>query len=212
MEKSQSIKNISAALLLFQVKMGKIKKDANNPFFKSKYATLSTILEHIQIPLSECGLSYSQFPTGDNGLTTILMHPDSGEYIQSTYNIQPVYEYQKEKDKDGNIVWRADTPHVTPQSMGSAITYARRYALGAILGLNIDDDDDGNAGSGRSGSLRQNVGNAQNEDPRQWLNENTESFIKVTEALKSGTYKISDIEKKYRLSKTMKDKLSQIKP
>lgn len=209
MEKSESIKNIANALLLFQVKMGKIKKDANNPFFKSKYATLSTILEHIQIPMSESGLSYTQFPNGENGLTTILMHPESGEFIQATYNIQPSYEYQKEKDGSGQIVWRSDKPHITPQGMGSAITYARRYALGAILGLNIDDDDDGNAASGKN---TQNKQKNDYETALPWLNENTEAFIKVCEALKGGNYTIDQVEKKYRVSKPIKEKLSSLIP
>jgi len=124
MNKSQSIKNIGKAIGLFQIKCDKIKKDSVNPFFSSKYASLNTILEAIQIPLQESGLAVSQFPDGDS-LTTILMHPESGEFMEASYNIHPA--------------------KVDPQGIGSAITYARRYALGAILGLNIDEDDDGNA-------------------------------------------------------------------
>lgn len=129
MEKSQSIKELSKALALFHTQVGKIKKDANNPFFKSKYATLSNILDVIQEPLQKSGLIFTQFPDGENGLTSILVHPESDQYLQATYNMHPVKN--------------------DPQSMGSAITYARRYALGAILGLNIDEDDDGNAASGK---------------------------------------------------------------
>ena len=124
MEKSVSIQNIGKALALFNMKMGKITKDKTNPFFKSSYATLSTILEHIQLPLIECNLAITQFPTENNTLTTILIHSESGEYIQGSYSLSPIKN--------------------DPQSIGSAITYARRYALGAVLGLNIDDDDDGN--------------------------------------------------------------------
>lgn len=127
MEKSPSIIELAQALTCFQGKMGKIKKDANNPFFKSKYASLGNILEAIQEPLSECGLCFSQFPTDSHGLTTILMHAKSGEYLQATYFMKPV--------KDD------------PQGIGSSITYQRRYSLSAILGLNIDEDDDGNTAS-----------------------------------------------------------------
>lgn len=159
MEKSPSIKNISAAMLKFHGLVGKITKDANNPFFstaskKVKYASLSNIQEAIRQPLQDAGLTYVQFPDGDNGLTTILMHAESGEYIQATYVMHPAPAYDKEKDGTGQIVWRSE-PYVSPQGLGSAITYARRYALGAILGLNIDDDDDGNAASQPQGKAKQ---------------------------------------------------------
>lgn len=127
MERSESIKNLACALSKFQREAGKIKKGETNPFFKSRYASLANILDAIMEPLTSNGLSVSQFPSGENGLTTILMH-DSGEFIAETYFMKPVKN--------------------DPQSLGSSITYQRRYSLGAILGLNIDDDDDGNKASG----------------------------------------------------------------
>jgi hypothetical protein len=129
MNKSESIKNIAGALVKFQASVSKVAKEANNPFFKSKYASLANILDTIQKPLSECGLAISQFPDG-NALTTIILHADSGEWMESSY-VMPV---AKQND---------------PQAMGSAMTYARRYALGSILNLNIDDDDDGEKAMGR---------------------------------------------------------------
>jgi len=119
---------IAAALIEFNAKIGKIKKDTKNPFFKSTYASLSTILEAIGEPLRETGLSFVQFPSGQYGLRTILMHV-SGQYIEDSYDMKPI--------KDD------------PQGRGSCITYQRRYALASILGLNIDSDDDGNAASGK---------------------------------------------------------------
>lgn len=124
MKKSESIKEIAKALQTFHVKCDTIKKDAKNPFFKSTYASLSNILDAINEPLIECGLSISQFPTGNDGLTTILMH-ESGEYIAGEYSMKPA--------KDD------------PQGRGSAITYQRRYAIASVLALNIDEDDDANA-------------------------------------------------------------------
>ncbi len=126
MEKSESIKELATALCKFQGAVEKVRKSETNPFFKSKYADLSSILDVIRIPLSENGLSFVQFPKDKNGLETMLMHT-SGEWMSATYEMKPT--------KDD------------PQGLGSAITYQRRYALGAILGLNIDDDDDGNAAS-----------------------------------------------------------------
>lgn len=126
MQTSESIKNIATALVGFHKEVGKIAKDSNNPFFKSKYASLSNILDGISDPLNNNGLSVVQFPDGENGLTTRLIHI-SGEWMEANYQMRPA--------KDD------------PQGRGSALTYQRRYALGAILSLNIDEDDDGNKAS-----------------------------------------------------------------
>ncbi|MFA5768596.1 MAG: ERF family protein [Bacteroidales bacterium] len=126
MEKSESIKNIANALLTFADKVGKVMKGSTNPYFNSRYADLPTILDVIGAPLRESGLVITQHPDGD-GLTTLLLHPASGEWMASTGVMHPV---------------KSD-----PQAIGSAITYQRRYSIGSILCLNIDDDDDGNSAS-----------------------------------------------------------------
>jgi hypothetical protein len=126
MQTSEKLEKLPLALLEFHKKVGKIIKSDNNPFFKSKYASLATILDVITEPLTDCGLIIIQFPTGLYQLTTRLQHT-SGEYMQSTYEMQPVKH--------------------SPQDAGSVITYQRRYAIGAILNLNIDEDDDGNKAS-----------------------------------------------------------------
>lgn len=100
--------------------MEAIKKDSTNPFFKSRYASLGAIIEDTRDPLAKNGLSYAQFPSGEYGLDTILMHT-SGEWIKSNYIMKPIDQ--------------------KPQSLGSALTYQRRYALCAILGLQVEDDD-----------------------------------------------------------------------
>jgi hypothetical protein len=131
MTKSESIKELATALCAFQASVEAISKDSVNPFFKSKYASLSTIIEETRDLLAKNGLSYAQFPTSSLGqtdgvrLATILMH-SSGEWIADEFPVSPVDN--------------------KPQSVGSAITYARRYALQSILGLQVDDDD-GNAAS-----------------------------------------------------------------
>ena len=129
MEKSDSIIELAIALNGFHKSVGKIKKGSENPFFKSKYADLSDILDKISEPLTENGLSIIQLPKDVNELETILIHT-SGQFISSTYKMTPV--------------------KTDPQSLGSAITYQRRYALSAILSLNIDADDDGNGASGKT--------------------------------------------------------------
>lgn len=126
MNKSESIKELATALCKFQGAVETVRKEATNPFFKSKYASLANILDVIRKPLFENGLSFVQLPAGEHSLTTMLMHV-SGEWIEETYSMTPTKN--------------------DPQGLGSVITYQRRYALGAVLGLNIDEDDDGNSGS-----------------------------------------------------------------
>lgn len=123
MEKSESIKSIATAICEFQRNVAGIKKTETNPFFKSKYASLGDILDVIRKPLADNGLSFVQFPRGRFCLETMLMHV-SGEWLSETYEMTPTKN--------------------DPQGAGSVITYQRRYALGAILGLNTDVDDDGN--------------------------------------------------------------------
>ena len=116
------------ALVGFHAEVGTIRKDSTNPFFGSKYASLSTILSQVLPVLTKHGLTIIQLPSG-TGLTTTLAHT-SGQYISQTMDLMPV---------------KAD-----PQAQGSAITYARRYAVSAVLSLNVDEDDDGNAATAQA--------------------------------------------------------------
>ena len=134
MERSESIKELSKALVEFHKKVGKVIKDAKGNIptksgssYSYRYATLSNILDVIQEPLNECGLTVIQLPTAEFELETMLTHV-SGEYIVSRYLMRPTQN--------------------NPQGIGSCITYQRRYAIGAILGLNIDEDDDAAAACG----------------------------------------------------------------
>lgn len=138
MKHSDSIKAIAPALLAAQKAIAFAKKDATNPHFKNKYADLPAVIEAIKPALNDAGISYIQTPApSDDGklhLTTTLLH-ESGEWIADTL-VMPL-------------------PKQDPQGYGSAITYARRYALAAITGL-YQDDDDGNAASGNRGAPAQN--------------------------------------------------------
>lgn len=131
-----TISSLTKGLCIFHKNVYKIPKRSKNPFFKSTYANLSDILEAIKEPLDKAGLVIMQFPVED-GLTTMLTHAESGEFIQATYKM-PI---AKQND---------------PQATGSAITYARRYAIAAILTLDIDDDDDGNSASGKGNKSEKN--------------------------------------------------------
>ena len=178
------MENITKALVKFHMEVGKIKKDAKNPFFNSSYASLSNILDVVTPPLVTCGLVIIQMPIGDGLLKTILAH-ESGEFIESEFDMK--------------IVKR------DPQSMGSAITYARRYALGAILCLNIDEDDDANTATP---SPQERV------DEKAWFNATSKdgalnkAGITACNALISGKRTWNDLEAKYKVSK--KDKEAMI--
>lgn len=124
---SPTIQNLAKALSEFQAEIKNPANTANNPFFSSKYAPLSDILNLVRPILGKYGLSVVQMPSGDGQniiVTTVLLH-SSGEWIES----EP-------------LTLKADKP--TAQGAGSGITYARRYALSAILGISSEDDDDGN--------------------------------------------------------------------
>lgn len=131
MEKSQSIANLAAALAKFQGEVRNAPKSADNPYFKSKYTPLDVVVDHIRPILEKNGLSYIQSCGGDGAIvtvTTLIMH-SSGEWIETEA-----------------LSLKADK--MTAQGAGSAITYARRYALTAAFGIASDEDDDGNIATG----------------------------------------------------------------
>jgi hypothetical protein len=131
MIQSESIANLSLALSIVQGKMSHAVKDSANPFFKSKYADLESVWDACRSLLAENGLAVMQFPgmyselDKSMSLTTIISHK-SGEYISQEMSVP---------------VTKADA-----QGAGSAITYMRRYALAAVVGV-VQADDDGNAAS-----------------------------------------------------------------
>jgi len=124
--KSESIKELATALCKAQGEMKFAVKDAANPFFKSRYADLASVIEAVKIPFANNGISFVQGTDFEDTaviIETMLMH-SSGEWLSSRLKMQPVKN--------------------DPQSVGSAITYGKRYGLQAIAGV-PSDDDDGNA-------------------------------------------------------------------
>ena len=128
MKQSENITDLATALCLAQAQMGGAIKDSNNPFFKSSYADLTSVIKVIKQPFADNGLSFVQFPITSEGgkgvgVSTMIMH-SSGQWVQG--------EYLLPMDK------------ITAQGAGSAITYARRYALQAMAGIpTVDDDAEG---------------------------------------------------------------------
>jgi hypothetical protein len=130
MNTSTSIGKIAPAFLKAQMSMGAAKKGESNPYFKSKYADLSSVLEACKDALNANGISILQPhvtefnpTTGDevHFVETRLVH-ESGEFISSRTKIV----VSKQND---------------PQSLGSSISYARRYGLQSLISLPAEDDD-----------------------------------------------------------------------
>ena len=119
----------AAALVAALGELSNVAKNATNPHFRNKYASLDAILDAVRPVLKKHGLAISQEPiTSDGmvGVTTRIIHT-SGEATTSTL-LLPVTQN-------------------TAQGFGSALTYARRYAVASILGIAADDDDDGQEAS-----------------------------------------------------------------
>ena len=126
---SENLADLAAALCAVQGELKPAIKQADNPFFKSKYVDLPGVWEAIRPLLAKNGLSVVQtFTASADGPTivTTLMHK-SGQWVSSELFLKPA---------------KSD-----PQGVGSAITYGRRYALAAMVGVVADEDDDGNAAS-----------------------------------------------------------------
>ena len=123
MKSSESLEKLSLALCSAQGAMGGAVKGSANPFFKSSYADLTSVIKAIKQPCFDNGLSYVQLPHRDGnsiGVVTRLMHT-SGQWLEHEFTLPMV---------------KGD-----PQAAGSAITYARRYALQALFGIPAVDDD-----------------------------------------------------------------------
>lgn len=150
---SETIINLSKALVETQKELKQPLKDAKNPFFKSEYVPLENVAEAITESATKHGLAFSQYATttetGNVSVGTIVFH-ESGEFIEF-----PPLILKPENTK--------------PQSIGSAITYAKRYSLSAVFGITSDKDDDGNKANGNGEPQKQqqkrNQKQAQNDEP-----------------------------------------------
>jgi hypothetical protein len=123
MNKSESIVKLAGALVKAQAKIEGASKDAANPFFKSSYANLNSVMEACKPHLNAAGISVLQPVISDTDgdyVETILLH-ESGEFISSRMKL---------------IIAKQDM-----QAYGSAVSYARRYGLQSMVFVCAEDDD-----------------------------------------------------------------------
>jgi hypothetical protein len=135
------VNRLAGALVEAQKEMPAVAKDGTNPHFKSKFVSLDNLIEKTRPVLNKHGLAIVQFPSvselGAPTLRTILVHSESGEQLSAD---MPLFLAGQDMQK-----------------YGAALTYARRYAWAAALGIASDEDDDGNTAATPS----QNAHNAQ---------------------------------------------------
>ena len=107
------------SLLSAKKEMGKVAKNAKNPHFKNTYADINALIDAVEPILLDNGLLLTQ-PLNDGKVSTIITHAETGEQMMSEIYLPT---------------------SGTPQQMGSAITYYRRYTLQSLLSLQAEDDD-----------------------------------------------------------------------
>ena len=120
---SPEIGKLAEALAKAQAEMEPATKDANNPFFKSQYASLASCWQACRGPLTKHGLAVIQTTEPDNGNVTVIsiLTHSSGQWVKGKLSVKP--------------------PKTDSQALGSCLSYLRRYSLSALVGLSTQDDD-----------------------------------------------------------------------
>ena len=142
MDRSEHINDLAAALARAQGKFKTVKRSGHNPTFNSSYATFDDVIGAVKKPLSDEKLAYLQLvERGETGiqLTTMLLH-ESAQFISVTMDIKSVPTNRAVNEM---------------QALGSALTYAKKYQLSALLGVNTETDDDGNASGQQTNGKQQ---------------------------------------------------------
>lgn len=179
--------NFYEKLAAVKAEVGRISKDSSNPFFKSKYFDVNSLLLHVEPIIQKHELLLLQ-PIQDGLVKSIIFDTKGFSFDTKGFSIESGIALPEIND---------------PQKLGSAITYYRRYTLQSLLALQAEDDD-ANLASNKV------VANNAPTDDKKWLNKNTLEYTKSIEYLKSGG-NIEAIEKKYKLAKAVKDELLKVK-
>lgn len=194
---STDTKDIFTALVNAQSEMPSAPKDATNPHFRSKYATLQSIVETSLPVLKKYGLGIVQtFQDNCDGIsiTTTLVH-NSGQFISGTLHLKPTKN--------------------DPQGYGSAITYGRRYAWAAMIGMVADEDDDGNAASAPVTKPATRPAPPSGNDPddnKPWIDGNNDRWLKAMEHVKGKGEEevkkaLAHLGRDFKINKTMREAL-----
>lgn len=175
------LNELFTALALCQGEIENANKSVENKFFKSSYADLAEVINAAKLPLSKNGLSIVQLPSFDAGVVsvkTMLCHK-SGQYIESVIST-PIAKQD-------------------PQSIGSAITYMRRYSYSAMVGI-AQEDDDGNKAAGNDTAPKQ--------DTKLTKKASSEQIALILDLATKTNSVVADIAKAYKC--TMVNDLSEI--
>lgn len=159
-DRSPSLAKLGAALSKAQGEIAGAAKDKTNPHFKSAYADLASVWDACREPLSKHELAVIQAPSANGRSVTVettLVH-SSGEWISDSLTMTAQQD--------------------TPQAIGSCITYARRYALSAMVGV-APEDDDGNAASQRTNGHERAVATPHEDTPKVALPEGAARILAV---------------------------------
>lgn len=150
MNSSGRIENLVKALKELQAEIEPVKFDSENPYYKSRYASLGAIIRALKEVAPKHGLAFMQFPIsgedGSIGVETIVMH-ESGEWINQKFYV-PLYTdlVPTETEAGKPIAYTKHFGKATVIEAGKTITYARRYGLASAFGLYADEDLDANEG------------------------------------------------------------------
>lgn len=179
--RSESIATFAKALSAVQGKMGLAKKNVENDFTKKKYADLASVISTAKTELAAAGIAYTQSPgqneKGDLYVDTLLFHT-SGEWLEGRIVMHPI--------------------KFDAQSIGSLISYCKRYSLQAMLGMAAEDeDDDGERAS--APKVWKMEGSTLQQDPTQPLSDDEKAKITASEA------KLAEYLKALDEAKALKD-------
>ena len=168
--------SIQRKLFEFRKQAVAVKKNAKNPFFKSNYADINSVIDSINPILDELGIVFTQCPNFIDGVdvltTRISIADDPNEFIESNVRLL--------------------LPSADMQKLGSAITYARRYALISMFALETEDDDGNTASKKVSKKGTKKESTQYNKTPTQKKNEEINyAFEKLAEAKEKGDMELA---------------------
>ena len=141
--------SIYKKLLESKKEFGKIAKDSKNPFFKSKYFDINSLLDHIEPILQKNGLLLLQ-PITDGKVITEIIDVETGDRVSSEIVLPMLND---------------------PQKLGSAVSYYRRYTAQSLLGLQAEDDDANSASKKPTPPKKTAIQQARPTPTKTWITE-----------------------------------------